>query len=91
MIKLGDKVKDKLTGFNGVAVARAEYLYGCIWVCVIPCKLQEGKPVEDIWFDEERLKIITNKPKNEDLFDKPMRGGPTMKMPKRNFPNPGKH
>ena len=56
MIKLGDKVKDNITWFEGVATARAEYLNGCISVLVQPAKLKEdGSPVEDKWFDEQRL------------------------------------
>ncbi len=51
MVKLGDKVKDSITGFEGVAVSRTEYLYGCVRVGV------EGstKPGESFWFDEQRL------------------------------------
>jgi hypothetical protein len=29
-IKLGDYVRDKLTGFKGVAVARTEFVNGCV-------------------------------------------------------------
>ena len=50
-IKMGQQVTDNITGFSGVAVARAEYLYGCVRVAV------EGKekPGDAIWFDEQRL------------------------------------
>jgi len=87
MIKLGDKVKDKLTGYSGTAVARAEYLYGCVWISVIPEELQDGKPIEDVWFDEGRLEGVSAE---KDIYDKPMPsyGGPSIKMPKRSFPNP---
>jgi hypothetical protein len=40
-IKLGDKVKDKLTDLKGTVVATAEYLYGCVWVCVLPSTLKK--------------------------------------------------
>jgi hypothetical protein len=55
LVKLGDKVKDSLTGFEGVATARTEYLYGCVHVCVTPTGLKDGKPIESQWFDEQRI------------------------------------
>jgi len=54
MIKLGEKVKDSITGFEGVATGRATYLYGCVRVLVESKKLKDGKPIEE-WFDEQRL------------------------------------
>lgn len=29
MVTLGARVKDNITGFEGIATGRAEYLYGC--------------------------------------------------------------
>ncbi|HAM56249.1 MAG TPA: hypothetical protein DCQ64_12950 [Candidatus Rokubacteria bacterium] len=55
MIQLGDRVRDNITGFEGVATGRTEYLYGCVRICIEPSALQEGKPIEAIWFDEQRL------------------------------------
>lgn len=51
MIKLGTKVRDSITGFEGIVTARAEYLYGCIRCEVAGC----DKPGEALWFDEQRL------------------------------------
>lgn len=58
-MKLGDRVRDALTGFMGVATGRAEYLYGCVQVQVTPRVLKEGKPVEPQWFDEQRLNVLS--------------------------------
>lgn len=56
MIKMGDKVKDVISGFEGVATGRAEYLHGCVKILVEPEGLQEsGKPIGAEWFDEQRL------------------------------------
>lgn len=52
MATLGEKVRDKITGFEGIATARTEYLFECVRVCVET--LQDGKPTE-AWFDEQRL------------------------------------
>jgi hypothetical protein len=55
-VQLGQKVVDCLTGFTGVATAKTEYLYGCVRVLVEPTELStDGKPVEGIWLDEQRL------------------------------------
>ena len=95
MIKLGDKVKDKLTGFNGTVVARAEYLFGCVWVCVVPEKLHDDKPIEDVWFDEQRLDVIPKKNKPEKKLPEPVEsdyhGGPMLSIPKRSVPHPNSH
>ncbi len=59
MIKLGDEVKDSITGYVGVVVGIAEYLNGCISMLVCSSNLDsEGKEVTE-WFDEQR---IANKP-----------------------------
>ena len=55
-IPLGSEVKDAVSGFEGVATARVEYLNGCVHIAVTP-KVHEGKlpPVE--FFDEGQLTI----------------------------------
>jgi len=60
MVNLGDKVEDKITGFKGVAIARVQYLNGCISVQVKPAILKDGSTLEAEWFDEQQL-IDTSK------------------------------
>lgn len=60
-IELGSKVTDSITGFSGAVVARAEFLYGCVRLEVQPEGLQEGKPIEPQWFDEQRFGKSTAK------------------------------
>jgi len=55
MIKLGQKVKDNITGFKGIAIARCEYLNGCISIEVQPIELKDGRPIKAEWIDEQRL------------------------------------
>lgn len=57
-IPLGARVKDKITGFQGIVVARSEYLHGCWRVCIQPEELQEGKIAEAHWFDEPQVELI---------------------------------
>lgn len=58
-VKLGDKVKDTVTGFKGIATGRYTFLNGCIRIEVTPEELKDGKPIEHVVFDEQRL---TGKP-----------------------------
>lgn len=58
-IKLGEKYKDSITGFEGVATAMTEFQYGCIRYCLESKELKDGKPVE-CWFDEQRLVVPKN-------------------------------
>ena len=52
MIQLGDRVKDKVTGFEGIAVARTEWLYGCIRI-EVQAKVKTNGEIEDArMFDE---------------------------------------
>lgn len=56
MIKLGSEVKDSITGFSGIAMARVEYLNGCIQYEVKPKKLDKNRKMLDSeWIDEEQL------------------------------------
>lgn len=58
MVHLGDLVRDKVTGFQGVATGRFEYLSGCLRISVESTDLQGGKAV-DATFDEDRLEVVT--------------------------------
>lgn len=58
MIKLGQKVKDKVTGFEGIAVSRVEYLNGCIQYCVKPFMTKKGEMPEGQYIDDNQLKVL---------------------------------
>ena len=74
-IKLGDKVRCKITGFEGVAVAKTEFINGCIQWMVTP-KAKGGKYPEDIGIDEGSLEVIKPKLKKR---EKKNDGGPVTK------------
>lgn len=58
-IKLGQKVKDIVTGFEGIATARVEYLNGCVQYCVKLQALSKDGAVQDgTYFDEGQLKVV---------------------------------
>lgn len=58
-IVLGAKVKDRISGFEGIASAKVEYLTGCTQIGVMPVGLTaEGKTKEWQYFDWQRLEIV---------------------------------
>ncbi len=59
-IKLGDVVKDNITGFTGVAVCQLVYVWGCIQYGVQPteCK-KDGELPDTMYLDEDRLEVVT--------------------------------
>ena len=61
-IKLGTQVRDTITGFEGVAIARTTWLHGCARVTVQPKELRNGTPIESQVFDELQLEKVRKKP-----------------------------
>lgn len=57
-IALGSSVKDKITGFTGVATAVTVWLTGCTRYAVQPRKLVKGKVEEPVWFDQDQLDVV---------------------------------
>lgn len=74
-IELGDKVKDKITGIEGIIVAITEWLYGCRRVCIQPQIIKDGKPVDNCTIDEPQAELIEKKFINdgEDKKENPKR------------------
>ena len=61
MIRLGQKGRDILTGFQGLCIAKATYLTGCNQVQLLPTSLSDdGKRREGEWFDEQRVKPLND-------------------------------
>ena len=52
MITLGREVKDRVTGYQGIAVGRSVFLQGCARILVQPPTDKDGKMVEAASFDE---------------------------------------
>ncbi len=62
-LKMQQRVKDTITGFEGVITARTEYLNGCVQYCVKPTKLKENGSMKDAeWFDEQQLEKVRRTP-----------------------------
>jgi hypothetical protein len=58
-IQLGSKVKDKISGFTGIAVSRTVFMNGCVRVELDPDRLsKDGDLIEGAVFDEVQLEIV---------------------------------
>lgn len=57
MANLGDKVKDNITGIEGVITAKVEYLNGLISFEVSP-RYVPGQESESRWIDEKRIIVL---------------------------------
>lgn len=55
---IGDKVKDKITGFEGIVVVRSQWLNNCNTYGVQPTTLKDGAPQERQSFDEPQLELV---------------------------------
>ena len=83
-IKLGSKVTDSITGMAGIAIARTDWLYGCVRYGVQPEELKDGKPVEAQWFDEAQLREYKESKKNRSV------GGPSRESGEMSRTNPSR-
>lgn len=87
---LGTRVRETITGFEGVATACIQYLWGCIQIQVTPGALHEGKPVEEQWFDIDRLEAAKAPAKKAGKTRKAAAditgGPPPHSLPSRNRP-----
>ena len=76
-IKLGSTVRDKISGFTGIATGRTTYLFGCVRVTVTPVKIKEDGSLtgEDYCFDEPQLEVVSEP--DENLIGKKKKKEPT--------------
>jgi hypothetical protein len=58
-IQLGDMVKDRITGFQGVVLAITHWFNGCVRLVVQPDKLnKEGGIAKEETFDAEQVDVV---------------------------------
>jgi len=81
-IRLGSKVRDIVTGFEGVALSRVEYMNGCVQICVKPPVDKAGKMQEGLYIDIEQLEIIKLAPKRS---TKSKKGGSQTDSPRDRY------
>ena len=60
VIPLGSKVRDPISGFQGVATMRNAHLHSTAQIGVEAQILdKDSKPIPAVWFEEARLEVIS--------------------------------
>jgi hypothetical protein len=57
-LEFGLKVRDQLTGFEGLVTGYAKYITGCDQFLVTPGVDEKGGMREGRWFDDQRLEVL---------------------------------
>ncbi len=57
-VHLGDRVRDKITGLQGIAIARTEWLHGCIRITIQPEAMKDGKALDSYVIDEPQCELV---------------------------------
>jgi hypothetical protein len=57
-MKLGDRVKDRISGVTGILVGYHYWLYGCERVSIQPEEIKDGKPAEPICIDAAQTELL---------------------------------
>lgn len=58
LFELGEMVKDTITGLEGVVIGKTKWISGCVRYGLQPKGLKDGIPLDEQWFDEQRLEQI---------------------------------
>ncbi len=55
---LREKVRDTVTGVTGIAVARIEYMNGCVQYLIQPKVVKDGVPAKPEWYDTQQVELV---------------------------------
>lgn len=58
--QLGRRVRDRVTGFEGVISSISFDLYGCICACINPGKDKDGNLQDCVWMDINRMEFLSS-------------------------------
>lgn len=61
MLSFGQEVRDVISGFKGIITGKCDYISGCEQYLVQPKGKTSDKKPESIWFDVDRLKLVSKK------------------------------
>lgn len=57
--KIGDYVRDRISGYTGIAMARCEYLTGCAQIGIKPQGTKpDGGTFDTLYFDEPYVEVL---------------------------------
>jgi hypothetical protein len=83
-IELGDKVRDKVTGFEGIVTGRYSYLSGCDRFGVQGVAIK-GEVKEAVSFDEVHLEVIKKAVVKRFVANYQETGGPRPEPARRHY------
>ena len=89
MIQLGDRARDSITGYEGIVIARSEWLNGCVRFELQSEKLKDGVPHEPYWVDQQQIALVVSKAPKDVTAGKgesPPPGGPRSAPARANDP-----
>ena len=72
--KIGQEVKDIITGFSGIVMCYSCYFSGCIHYGVAGRQTPNGKIEGWEYFDESRIELVNKENIFEDRIEKPHSG-----------------
>jgi len=72
-IELGDKVRCKYSGFEGIVVADCRFINGCVQYSVLPKCKDKNEPPKEEQIDAQSLEIIE---KHKPVVVEEENGGP---------------
>jgi len=73
--EMWDEVKDKVSGFRGIVLGRAEYSTGCLHYFVAPKALDKNNAILN-WENLDESRLVLVKRAKEEAEPKKRRGGP---------------
>jgi hypothetical protein len=77
MFTLGQRLRDRVSGFEGIATGRLQYLNGCVQYLLRPKIGADGKTIDGEWFDDQQIEFV-----DEGITVAPKRtGGPSINAP----------
>ena len=72
-IELGDKVRCKYSGFEGIVVADCRFINGCVQYSVLPKCKDKNEPPKEEQIDAQSLEIVK---KHKPVVAEEENGGP---------------
>ena len=67
MIELGQRVRDTVSGFQGICINRTEWLNGCVRIGIQPEETRDGKALDSSVFDEEQVEVVDAATRHTDV------------------------
>ncbi len=56
--RLGAQARDTVTDFQGMIIARNEWMSGCVQYCLKPKVDKDGKIPSGEWIDEDQVELV---------------------------------